>query len=85
LKEFLENFQNTFINSLFIKITVFARVYEILHYIKEYIMKKKWVNYIAISINEQDLVSLKDEVKEFGLYNIKVQKYNESILELLIL
>jgi hypothetical protein len=46
---------------------------------KKYIMKKKRVKYLAIYefsfINNEDLSSLKDEVKEFSLYNIKVQSY----------
>ncbi|UZO10640.1 uncharacterized protein OCT59_002220 [Rhizophagus irregularis] len=77
LKIFLGNSQNTLIKRLFIKITVQEEVKDILPHIKEYIMKKKRAKYLAIFINNQDLVSLKDEVKEFELYNIKVQKYDE--------
>ncbi|CAB5094211.1 unnamed protein product [Rhizophagus irregularis] len=80
LKIFLENFQDTFIKRLFIKIKFHEGYKDILSYIKEYIMKKKRVKYLAILINCQDLVSLKDEVKEFELYNIKVQKYDESYI-----
>ncbi|RGB24955.1 hypothetical protein C1646_772406 [Rhizophagus diaphanus] len=83
LKIFLENSQNTFIKRLFIKITVQEEVKDILHYIKEYIMKKKTVKYLAIIINYQDLVYLEDEVKEFELYNIKVQKYDEYYIRVI--
>ncbi|PKC59358.1 hypothetical protein RhiirA1_469577 [Rhizophagus irregularis] len=86
LKIFLENFQNTFIKKLFIKITVQEKVKDILPYIKEvkeYIMKKKRVKYLAILINCKDLVSLKDEVKEFELYNIKIQYYDISYIKVI--
>ncbi|RIA91333.1 hypothetical protein C1645_822188 [Glomus cerebriforme] len=61
----------------------------ILPYIKKYIMKKKRVKYLAIEEivhnNERmELFSRKDQVKEFELYNIKVQitdKLNINIYE----
>jgi hypothetical protein len=80
LKIFLENFQDTFIKRLFIKIEFQEEYKDILSYIKEYIMKKKRVKYLAILIDNQDLVFLEDEVEEFELYNIKVQKYDESYI-----
>ncbi|RIA84575.1 hypothetical protein C1645_832069 [Glomus cerebriforme] len=44
--------------------------------LEEYIMKQKRVEYLAISDklfgNDKNLFSLKDEVKEFELYDIKV-------------
>ncbi|GBB87661.1 hypothetical protein RclHR1_14130002 [Rhizophagus clarus] len=87
---FLKNSQNTFIKKLLIK-NIRNRgqqqegqeIETFLPYIKEYIMKKKRTEYLAFqdyiynqaSINNNDLVSLKDEVKEFRLYNIIVQNY----------
>jgi hypothetical protein len=59
----------------------------ILHYIKEYIMKKKRVQHLAIRIDTagrncgRDLSSLKDEVKEFKLHNIIVQKYDDLSID----
>ncbi|PKY29881.1 hypothetical protein RhiirB3_484888 [Rhizophagus irregularis] len=50
--------------------------------IKEYVMKEKRVSYLAmenlpVTNNERrDLYYLKDEVKEFKLYDIQVKKYN---------
>ncbi|PKY27851.1 hypothetical protein RhiirB3_443733, partial [Rhizophagus irregularis] len=80
LKIFLENFQDTFIKRLFIKIEFQEEYKDILSYIKEYIMKKKRVKYLAILIDNQDLIFLEDEVEEFELYNIKVQRYYESYI-----
>ncbi|PKK75096.1 hypothetical protein RhiirC2_774050 [Rhizophagus irregularis] len=83
---FLKNSQNTFIKKLLIKNKRIKDdeegrdIYDfILSYIKEYIMKKKRVKYLAI-INfpsKIELFSFKDEVKEFELYNIKIQKYRD--------
>ncbi|PKC60938.1 hypothetical protein RhiirA1_467313 [Rhizophagus irregularis] len=74
---FLKNSQNTFIKKLLISYDFSD--HGILPSIKEYILKKKRVKYLAIkkfssaaSIDAQ-LFHLKDEVKRFGLYNIKVQ------------
>ncbi|EXX72620.1 hypothetical protein RirG_067620 [Rhizophagus irregularis DAOM 197198w] len=44
-------------------------------------MKKKRVKYLAIINITTDLFSLKDEVKEFELYNIKIQKYRDLIID----
>ncbi|GET62582.1 hypothetical protein GLOIN_2v1877795 [Rhizophagus irregularis DAOM 181602=DAOM 197198] len=72
---FLENSQNTFINKLKI---MQDNSDDILHCIKEYIMKVKRVNYLAISNFKWDCLSyLKDEVKEFNLDNIKVLNLND--------
>ncbi|EXX67261.1 uncharacterized protein OCT59_000189 [Rhizophagus irregularis] len=81
LKIFLNNSQNIFIKKLLIKNIDGER--DILFYIKEYIMKKERVKYFAFldAENEEnegynkELVFLKDEVNEFKLYNIIVQKY----------
>ncbi|GBC45046.2 hypothetical protein GLOIN_2v1772600 [Rhizophagus irregularis DAOM 181602=DAOM 197198] len=46
---------------------------DILHYIKEHIMKEKRVKYLAIKNfrTSKELFNLKDEVKEFDIHNIK--------------
>ncbi|CAB4444539.1 unnamed protein product [Rhizophagus irregularis] len=87
---FLKNIQNIFIKKLLINNKDGD---DILPYIKQYIMKKERVNYLAIKIssyrngfyyynfNNKDLSYLKDEVEEFRLSNIKVQNYNDSIIE----
>ncbi|GBB95368.1 hypothetical protein RclHR1_02520003 [Rhizophagus clarus] len=82
---FLTNSQNTFINKLLINN---IEGQDILPYMKEYIMKKKRVKYLAIMncfestmsdddeiYNNKELILLENEVKEFKLYNIKVQRY----------
>ncbi|RGB30453.1 hypothetical protein C1646_817919 [Rhizophagus diaphanus] len=85
---FIKSFQNTYINKLLISnVRDETREKEeeknILPYIKEYIMKKKRVEYFAfqecftLSFNNDDLFSMEDEVKEFKLYNIIVQNYND--------
>jgi hypothetical protein len=79
---FLKNSQGTIIEKLVIK-NINDQDHA-LPYIKEYIMKRKRVNYLAlyehILVNRycirRDLFYLEDEVKEFRLYNIKVQKYS---------
>jgi hypothetical protein len=55
---------------------------DILPYIKEYIMKKKRVKYLAYKdvLNDRfnqckELFSMKDEVEKFELYDIKVQPH----------
>jgi hypothetical protein len=88
LQVFLENSQNIFIEKLLIynnKISVDSE--EILPYIKEHIMKKKRVNYLAFMnaldgryFQQKDLFTMDDEVKEFELYNIKVQAYYKSMI-----
>ena len=77
-KVFLKNPQNTFIKKLlFRKMQLGSE--DILPYIKEYIMIEKRVKYLAIredfAEESKDLFSLKDEVKNFELYNIKIQDY----------
>ncbi|GBC02669.1 hypothetical protein RclHR1_04740012 [Rhizophagus clarus] len=81
LKIFLENSQNTFIKKLFIRNITRDTDGDILPYIKEYIMKKKRVKYLAILDIFFDLFTLKNEVNEFKLYNITVQKYEEIYLQ----
>ncbi|EXX74640.1 uncharacterized protein OCT59_006907 [Rhizophagus irregularis] len=76
---FLKNSQNTFINKLLINN---LKAENILSCIKENIMKKKRVKYLAImnSFDYIDLFSLKDVVKEFEFYNIIIQKYDDLII-----
>ncbi|RGB36186.1 hypothetical protein C1646_758392 [Rhizophagus diaphanus] len=81
-KIFLKNSQNTFINRLCIKIIIIRESgNDILHYIKDYIMRKKRVKYLGFKVNNNDLFVLKDEVKEFELYNIKVKIYSSLSTE----
>ncbi|POG73892.1 hypothetical protein GLOIN_2v1873989 [Rhizophagus irregularis DAOM 181602=DAOM 197198] len=80
---FLKNIQDTFIKKLVIE--NFQNLFNtILPSIKEYIMKKKRVKYLAIknSISFKELISLKDEVDEFKLYNIKVQSFDDLKINL---
>ncbi|PKK68017.1 hypothetical protein RhiirC2_782804 [Rhizophagus irregularis] len=75
---FLKNSKDTFIKKLLI---CNNEGQDILPSIKKYIMKKKRAKYLAIysSFDKiKELFSLKDEVKEFELYNIKVQSYDSS-------
>jgi hypothetical protein len=85
---FLRNSHNTFIKKLLIRNFRYRKQEKqekmnILPYIKEYIMKKKRAKYLAFleelhtqsCIEHDDLVSLKNEVEEFGLHNIIVQDY----------
>ncbi|RGB23164.1 hypothetical protein C1646_774920 [Rhizophagus diaphanus] len=76
---FLENSQYILINKLLI---TQSGDDDILHYIKEHIMKKKRVKYLAIKNirNSKELFNLKDEVKEFDLHNIKVRSYNDLVI-----
>ncbi|GES79281.1 hypothetical protein GLOIN_2v1779695 [Rhizophagus clarus] len=83
---FLKNSQNTFIRKLLIRDAKQEKSEEILPYIKEYIMKKKRVRYLAILGNlfgkEENLVSSKDEVKEFELYDIEIQHYDDLFIQI---
>jgi hypothetical protein len=92
---FLRNIQNTFIKKLLIKHIRYGDQEEeekknILPYIKKYIMKNKKVEYLAFLeyffiktlVEDDDLFSLKNEVKEFRLHNIIVQNYNDLNIEI---
>ncbi|GBC33839.2 hypothetical protein GLOIN_2v1768126 [Rhizophagus irregularis DAOM 181602=DAOM 197198] len=71
---FLEDSQDIVIN----KLIIIQRGWDdILHYIKEYIMKEKRIKYLAFMKlkNSIELYDLKNEVKEFKLHNIIVQNY----------
>ncbi|CAB5200549.1 unnamed protein product [Rhizophagus irregularis] len=75
---FLENSQNIFINKLKIMQNSSDNI---LHNVKEYIMKEKRVKFLAIwDFKNGDLSRLKNEVKEFNLYNIKVLNYHDLSL-----
>ncbi|CAB5108330.1 unnamed protein product [Rhizophagus irregularis] len=77
---FLENSQYIFINKLLIKLK--SGIDDILHYIKEYIMKEKRVKYLAIkNIKNGELFDLKDEVREFKLHNIIVRRYSDLVID----
>jgi hypothetical protein len=91
-KIFLDNFQNIFIKKLVIRNIilqdniiekirklVIGNNQNILPYIEEYIIKRKRVKYLAFKdyIEVKDLFLLKDQVKKFELYDIKVQKYDD--------
>ncbi|GBB88219.1 hypothetical protein RclHR1_14770003 [Rhizophagus clarus] len=87
---FLENSHNTFIKKLLINN---IEGQDILPYVKEYIMKKKRVKYLAImdsvestlvngNYSSKELHSSKDEVKEFRLYDIKVQTYYSLLINM---
>ncbi|GES75031.1 hypothetical protein GLOIN_2v1881853 [Rhizophagus clarus] len=76
---FLKNSQDTFIRKLLFYSSISQNI---LPSIKEHIMKKKRTKYLATVIPSSeeallfdectDLMSLDDEVKEFGLYNIEL-------------
>ncbi|RGB32951.1 hypothetical protein C1646_762267 [Rhizophagus diaphanus] len=72
-KVFLKNSKGTFIKELLIINCMHDD--NILPYIKKYIMKKKRVKYLSFRTNGKELFDLNDEVKEFKLYGIRVQKY----------
>ncbi|PKK64354.1 hypothetical protein RhiirC2_787621 [Rhizophagus irregularis] len=86
---FLKSSQDTFIKKLLINNFNFTEGQDILPSIKTYIMKKRRVKYLAINgaffrseFVSDELFLLKDEVKEFMLYDIKVQSYHDSIINL---
>jgi hypothetical protein len=78
---FLKNSQNTFIKKLLIQNMLQFDGESILFHIKEYIMKKERVKYLAyLEVFDcfshcEDLFSLEDEVNEIKLHNIIIQKY----------
>jgi hypothetical protein len=89
---FLKNSENTFFRKLLINNKGGD---DILSCIKENIMKKKRVKYLSIHntlfdeynvdiSKENDLFSLKDEVKEFDSYDIKIKEYNDLLIYILI-
>ncbi|EXX65154.1 uncharacterized protein OCT59_000292 [Rhizophagus irregularis] len=81
LVTFFKNSRNTFIKKLLIRNKMLDDSEDILPIIKEHLMKEKRINYLAIEEvfldKREELFSLKDEVKEFELYNIKVLCYDD--------
>ncbi|PKK57983.1 hypothetical protein RhiirC2_797049 [Rhizophagus irregularis] len=87
LKFFLKNSQNIFIKKLLIKNTMNENCQNnIFPYIKEYIMKKKRIKYLAIRetlcSKSEDLFFSKDKVKEFELYGIQVLNYDDLVIDI---
>ncbi|CAB4435816.1 unnamed protein product [Rhizophagus irregularis] len=94
LEIFLKNSQNTFIKKLLLN-NVFLHTSsprsvdtKVLFFIKKYIMKKERVKYLAIlesdsngGIQPVELFFLKDEVNEYKLHNIIVQKYHDLYID----
>ncbi|RGB32950.1 hypothetical protein C1646_762266 [Rhizophagus diaphanus] len=84
-KIFLENIQNTFINKLLIRNTIYIdNYYDILFCIKDYTKYNKSVRYLSFKdFIDNDLFDLKDLVKEFKLHNIIVQRYCDLYIDTL--
>ncbi|PKC70171.1 hypothetical protein RhiirA1_455116, partial [Rhizophagus irregularis] len=85
LETFLKNSQNTFIKKMLIKnIKKEVTDEDIIPYIKEYIVKKKRVDYLAIieSIKFGRFYSLWYEMKGFELYGIQVLNYFDLSIDL---
>ncbi|GBC22156.2 hypothetical protein GLOIN_2v1881283 [Rhizophagus irregularis DAOM 181602=DAOM 197198] len=87
LRFFLKNSQNIFIKKLLIKNTMNENCQNnIFPYIKEYIMKKKRIKYLAIReilcSKSEDLFFSKDKVKEFELYGIQVLNYDDFVIDI---
>ncbi|RGB28130.1 hypothetical protein C1646_768199 [Rhizophagus diaphanus] len=93
LEIFLKNSQNTFIKKLLIS-NKFQYTpprkedTKILFFIKKYIIKKERIKYLAIveadsngSTEPVKLFFLKDEVNEYKLHNIIVQKYDDLYMD----
>ncbi|GBC33985.2 hypothetical protein GLOIN_2v1790166 [Rhizophagus irregularis DAOM 181602=DAOM 197198] len=88
---FIKNSQDTYFKKLLIEIIERDDISDgtdILPYIKEYIMKKKRVNYLAIKytypsswFDEMDL-SDSGRAEEFKLYNIKVLSYISLFIDI---
>ncbi|GBC34027.2 hypothetical protein GLOIN_2v940391 [Rhizophagus irregularis DAOM 181602=DAOM 197198] len=78
---FLKNSQGTFIKILLIRDLMQKYNNNILPYIKEYIMKEKRVRYLNFKNNGKELFDFSDEVNEFKLHNIEVQKYNDLVID----
>ncbi|CAB4435103.1 unnamed protein product [Rhizophagus irregularis] len=89
---FLKNLKHIFIKKLLLKINNLFD--DILPYIKEYIMKEKRAEYLAIEgfiaiqtsknstyWKKKELFTMTDELKEFESYNIKVKEYNNLYIK----
>jgi len=89
LEVFLKNSQNTFIKKLLIenrKKENSSDKFSYINCMKEYIMKKRRVKYLAIleisDEKRENLFSLKDIVKEFALYDIQVLSYSDLLIHI---
>ncbi|GES79291.1 hypothetical protein GLOIN_2v1784886 [Rhizophagus clarus] len=86
LEVFLINSQNSFIKKLLISNTKKEEVKSIFPCIKEHIMKKERVKYLAIIETfrgkNADLFSLKDMVREFQSHDIEILKYSDSFINI---
>ncbi|RGB26353.1 hypothetical protein C1646_770530 [Rhizophagus diaphanus] len=74
-KVFLKNSQGTFIKKLLIRDLKQKVNYDLLPYLKKYIMKEKRVRYFNFRNLNKELFDYRDIVKEFKSHNIRVQKY----------
>ncbi|PKY22682.1 hypothetical protein RhiirB3_436696 [Rhizophagus irregularis] len=75
---FLKNSKDIFIKELLI---MQKGSDDILHYIKKFIMEEKRVEYLAIwNFKYGDLPYFESEVKEFELYNIKLNYYYTTLI-----
>ncbi|GBB86016.1 hypothetical protein RclHR1_12460002 [Rhizophagus clarus] len=83
---FLINSQNTFIRKLLISNIKKEENENIYPFVKEYIMKKKRVKYLAILESfrgkYEDLVSHKSKVDEFQLHDIQVLNYDDLFIDI---
>ncbi|RGB29616.1 hypothetical protein C1646_795111 [Rhizophagus diaphanus] len=82
---FLKNSQSTYIEKLLIRNAKSVNQ-KTLYYIREYIMKKKRVKYLAIVDifrgREVDLFRTSNVAKEFQLYDIQVIDYCDSVIDI---
>ncbi|GBB86798.1 hypothetical protein RclHR1_13210005 [Rhizophagus clarus] len=85
LELFLKNSQTTFIKKLLLRNRMNENG-DIFPYIKEYIIKKKRVKYLAIKESyvgkSEDLFSQKDKVMECELHDIQVLNYNDLLIDI---
>jgi hypothetical protein len=86
LEIFLRNLQNNFIKKLLINGIKEEEGQDIFPYIKEFIVEKKRVKYLAIKetfhFKENDLFFQKDKVEEIELYDIQVLKYKDLFIDI---
>ncbi|CAB5182236.1 unnamed protein product [Rhizophagus irregularis] len=86
LEIFLRNLQNNFIKKLLINGIKEKEGQDIFPYIKEFIVEKKRVKYLAIKetfhYEENDWFFQKDKVEEIELYDIQVLKYKDLFIDI---
>ncbi|PKK74854.1 hypothetical protein RhiirC2_272800 [Rhizophagus irregularis] len=85
---FLKNLRHIFVKKLLFEINILLA--DILPYIKEYIMKEKRAEYLAIvsrhasrcrCYRQRELFTITDELKEFESYNIKIKEYDNLFIK----